>query len=278
MKKILVAVDFSDYSEYALEVAAIIAKQHQAEIICLHMIGLSEAVINRSPNKEMYEGIEYMKLIKRKFNQFLDKDFLKGLEVTDTIENYKNFSEFCVIAENLNVDLIVMGSHGSSGFSELYIGSNTEKVVRFSNVPVLVIKNRMDDFKIEKAVFACNFALENKSAYYKAMKFFQSFGAQVQLLYINTPDKKFKSSAEMEQTLREFLISTAPENLEYLEEVAYYSDYTVEEGIFNYSNKIDADIIAIPTHGRKGIMHFFVGSVGEDMVNHSEIPVITFKI
>ena len=79
MKKILVAVDFSDYSEYALEVAAIIAKQHQAEIICLHMIGLSEAVINRSPNKEMYEGIEYMKLIKRKFNQFLDKDFLEGL-------------------------------------------------------------------------------------------------------------------------------------------------------------------------------------------------------
>jgi len=278
MKRILVAVDFSDYSEYALEVAAIIAKQHSAEIICLHMIGLSEAVINKTESKEIYEGIQYMKLIKRKFDEFLDKEYLQGLKVTDAIENYKNFSEFCVVAENFKVDLIVMGSHGSSGFSELYVGSNTEKVVRFSNIPVLVIKNRMEDFKIKKAVLASNFALENKSAYYKAMKFFHSFGAEIQHLYINTPGKNFKSTAEMEQILREFLLSTAPENLDYLDEVAYYNDYTIEEGIFNYSNKINADIIAIPTHGRKGIMHFFLGSVGEDMVNHSEIPVITFKI
>ena len=61
-------------------------------------------------------------------------------------------------------------------------------------------------------------------------------------------------------------------------EVDIYNDYSVERGVLNYSEKIGADLIGIPTHGRKGISHFFMGSIGEDITNHSPIPVITFKI
>jgi len=67
-------------------------------------------------------------------------------------------------------------------------------------------------------------------------------------------------------------------NLDKLDTVAYHADYTVEQGILNYANKIGADLIAIPTHGRKGVTHFFAGSIGEDIANHSELPVMTFKI
>ncbi|MGB5479439.1 MAG: universal stress protein, partial [Eudoraea sp.] len=55
-------------------------------------------------------------------------------------------------------------------------------------------------------------------------------------------------------------------------------DYSVEKGVLNFSESIHADVIGIPTHGRKGLSHFFMGSIGEDITNHSKIPVITFKI
>jgi nucleotide-binding universal stress UspA family protein len=63
-----------------------------------------------------------------------------------------------------------------------------------------------------------------------------------------------------------------------MSDVHYISDYTVERGVINFSNTIGADLIAIPTHGRKGLSHFFEGSIGEDIANHSALPVITFKI
>ena len=61
-------------------------------------------------------------------------------------------------------------------------------------------------------------------------------------------------------------------------EMIYVSDYSIERGIFNHANEVQADLIAIPTHGRSGIAHFFKGSIGEDVVNHAKLPVITFKV
>ena len=57
-----------------------------------------------------------------------------------------------------------------------------------------------------------------------------------------------------------------------------YNDTSVEKGILNFANEINANLIGMGTHGRKGISHFFNGSVSEDLVNHANMPVMTFKI
>ena len=106
---------------------------------------------------------------------------------------------------------------------------------------------------------------------------FDKFEAEVKLLYINLPNEHFKSSVEIEKHIAEFLLK-ADGNLNRINDVAYQADYSVEHGVLNYSNKIGADLIAIATHGRKGVSHFFAGSIGEDIANHSSLPVITFKI
>jgi nucleotide-binding universal stress UspA family protein len=67
---------------------------------------------------------------------------LKGLKVSEIIQFEKAFEGILAVSKTNNIDLIVMGSHGSGGFQEMFIGSNTEKVVRNSDVPVLVIKNK----------------------------------------------------------------------------------------------------------------------------------------
>ncbi|NNE32785.1 MAG: universal stress protein, partial [Winogradskyella sp.] len=153
----------------------------------------------------------------------------------------------------------------------------TERVVRNAEIPVLVVKNEIVNINFENVVFATDFDLENVEPYLKACKVFNKLGSKLKMLYVNLPNENFRSTVEIEKRIAEFL-QTADGNLESLNNVAYQADYTVEQGVVNYANKIGADLIAIPTHGRTGVTHFFSGSIGEDIVNHSSLPVMTFKI
>ncbi len=278
MKKILVPVDFSEHSKYALQVAASIAKKQNAEIIVLHMLGLSEAVLIKNEDQEVAEAMYYMKLAEKRFDTFLDEEFLDGVKITETVQNYKVFSEINDVANDHDVDLIVMGSHGSSGLSEVFVGSNTEKVVRTSTIPVLVIKNQFENFEVQEAVFACDFKIESVLAYHKAMQLFKLFDANIHLVYINLPGEQFRDSIAIEERIKEFLFKVDLGALDSFEKVTIHNDYSVESGIFKYSQKVNADMIAIPTHGRRGLAHFFNGSIGERIANHANIPVVTFKI
>ena len=278
MKKILVPIDFSEHSEYALEVAAQLAKTYDAEIVALHMMGLSQAVITKDDSNEVMEAMFYMKLAEKRFDDFLDQDFLKDLKVHTTVQNYKEFQEINAVAKEFKCDLIVMGSHGSSGIHEMFVGSNTEKVVRHSEIPVMVIKHHDSNLKLENIVIASNFEKEFVKSFLNAKKLSNTLGANLHLVYINTPGDGFRSTQEMSNRILQFLLDAKVDNEYGVTDVAMYNAYTVEEGVFEYSNRINADAIAMPTHGRKGLAHFFTGSISEDLVNHSDLPVITFKI
>ena len=74
-----------------------------------------------------------------------------------------------------------MGSSGASGFKEMFIGSNTEKVVRTSKIPVLVIKNNHEQFNVTDFVFATDFSEEGRGALDKAQKFAKKLGAKIKI-------------------------------------------------------------------------------------------------
>ncbi|MDX1271350.1 universal stress protein [Bizionia paragorgiae] len=276
MNKIIVPVDFSIHSENALKVAAKIASRKDSEIVVVHMMGVNDARITKD-EEDSVEGLFLIKLTKKRFTEFLDKDYLEGLKVTDIVRNFKVFSEIDDVAKEYGADLIVMGSHGTSGVSEVFVGSNTEKVVRTASVPVLVIKEDTN-MSPSVAVFACDFKVESLEAYQKVAKMFKLLEIKMHLLYVNLPGQNYKSTNEIEKQIVEFIVNLPEEDKILLEDVTIFADYSVEQGVFNFANKVKADLISIPTHGRSGLAHFFSGSIGEDIVNHSKIPVLTVKI
>lgn len=278
MKKILVPVDFSEYAEYALEVAASMAKRWDAEIVVLHMMGLSEAVFTKDESQEAAEAYYYMKLARKRFETFLDKPYLKGLKISEVVQNYKIFTEISKVAGEKQIDLIIMGSHGTGGMSEIFVGSNTEKVVRTADIPVLVIKQRTSGFHPKQIVFACDYKLENLKTYHKAMQLFKDWGADVYLVHVNQPNFNFKSSKQIQKEVNHFINEAHGGELPGNTRQVFVADYTVEQGVFNYAEEIEADLIAVPTHGRSGLAHFFRGSIGEAIANHAPKPVITFRV
>ena len=273
MKKIVVPVDFSQQSEYALQVAVSLAKRYGSEILVLHMLELNQAMITSNEGVHPEQTVFLIKMAEKRFKDFLEKPYLEGVEITPIIKHYKVFSEVNEVAKDHGAELIVMGSHGADGLTEIFVGSNAEKVVRNAEVPVIVVKGEMTDFKIERFVFACDFKLESVSAFMRAKAFSELLSAELNLVYINTPGDDFLSASDAYERINKFLLKANSSD-----EVVIHNDYSVEKGVLNYSEKNGADAIGIPTHGRKGLAHFFMGSIGEDIANHSKIPVVTFKI
>ena len=274
MKKILVPTDFSKQAENALQVAAQLARKHNSEIYLLHMLELPLHQVDAlSKHSELPEAMFFMKLAHKKFEQTMEQDYLKGIVVHETVDFNQTFTGISNTCKENNVDLIIMGSHGASGFKEMFIGSNTEKVVRTSEIPVLVIKNHHDDFKIDNFVFASDFKNDNKETYRQASELALSFGAKIHLLFVNTASN-FVTTATAKARILDFIEGYEFDNYS----ISIYNDETIEKGIMNFSHIISADLIGISTHGRQGIAHFFNGSISEDLVNHAKRPVITFKI
>jgi len=277
MKKILVPVDFSKKSEEALKVAAKIARKIDGEIYVLHLLDIPSGEVDMIDGHQVPKGPMAMMLFEtthEKFDEFLDKDYLDDIPVYEKVMTDAPVEGISEFAKKNNIDFIVMGSHGTSGLEEFFVGSNTEKVVRTSKIPVLVIKRPADEFKVEKVVIAGKFLGNNMTEFKKIMEFLKIFKPDIYLERVNTISN-FKSTKELEEVFDNFL-KKVPEYPDL--KPVIYDDYTVQEGIFNFAEKIDADLIALATRGRQGIMHFLSDSIAESVVNAAKRNILTIKV
>jgi nucleotide-binding universal stress UspA family protein len=139
VQTILCPTDFSEYSNYAVPYAVSVARRHRAKIILLHVADLmvqnSELLMHRFPELRMYhehaDEISIEKLVGR------------DVEPENTIVR---------LAEELQIDLIVMGTHGARGMRRVQIGNVVEEVVRRTATPVLTITH-----PIHKSIFPLRF-------------------------------------------------------------------------------------------------------------------------
>ncbi|WP_179018905.1 universal stress protein [Winogradskyella forsetii] len=276
MKKIIVPVDFSKHSEYALETAAVLAKQHNSELIVMHMLELSESIITATSSQRNEENAFMMMVANKKFEAFLDQPYLEAINVTPMIKYHKVLKEVAEVASEVRADLIVMGSRGHSDHDGIFTGSNTEKVVRYSDTPVLVIKSKPENVNFTNIILASDFSEESVSAFKTALELLGELGTNTTVLHINTPNLDFLSTDEVDEKISIFLESAKLKETDV--SIARISDHNVEDGLLSFAKRNKADALAMITHGRKGLSHFFGGSISEDVVNHSKLPVITFKL
>ena len=275
MKKILVPTDFSECAEHAAEVAANLAKRTGARLYMLHIMDIP--VYDRNDSFQSFsdaaEGIFWMKLVKKRYKELFARPFMKGVNAVEVIQYDGVYSTIAKQAAEHDIDLIVMGSHGDSGAHELFIGSNTEKVVRIAECPVLTVKNRHQDFDLKNIIFASNFYGEAKENFAKLFNFIKLFDAHVHLVKVITPDH-FESTEQTNKLVADFRAEWRIDNCT----VHVINESTVHAGIGYATGVVNADAIAMETHGRTGISRFFYGSQTESVVNHAEIPVLSVKI
>jgi nucleotide-binding universal stress UspA family protein len=274
MKRILVPTDFSEHAENALKAAAIIAKKNKCEIFLLHLLELPNQMNDAmTSGGSIPEVMLFIKKANEKLQKIKEHPYLNGISVNASVQFERAFNGILSFNKKNKIDLIIMGSHGTSGIEEVLIGSNTEKVVRLSDIPVLVIKKDVGELNFKNIVFASDFSKEIRKPFKKMVEFVEIFDANLFLVMICTPNS-FKTTLNAEKTMKDFIENYDIKNYS----LHIFNDTNIENGITNFSKTIDADLIGLCTHGRTGLAHFFNGSISEDLVNHTTKPVITFKI
>lgn len=273
MKKILIPTDFSPCARAAEENAFNIALLAKAELQFLHIVSTPLDWINLPlEDEKLYKetkakiGFARTELEKLKLRA-------KKLKLTASyfITFDKGPNEIIMHVKNYGNDFIIMGSHGEKGIKKI-IGSNTRKVVRNSPIPVLTVKPSDRKICIESIVFATLFNETAKKAFVETLEFSNYFESTIHLLYVNTPDF-FEETDKIEKMMRSFLADYNLTNCS----SHIYNSLDEQRGIDKFSSKVKADLIAVASNARNSLLQLFSPSVTENLVNHSEIPVLCFK-
>jgi nucleotide-binding universal stress UspA family protein len=276
MKKILVPCDFSKPSVNAFRRALVLANRTKGSIELLHIIELPvlhDTMLMPVLNFEEALLKDLEAKATTSFIKMAEKYNTEQVKVTWTIE----FGGVCkTILDHIqanSIDTVVMGSHGASGLREYFIGSNAERIVRMTTVPVLIVKE-FSKGGIKNIIFPNNLDLEDQDDLLQKVKSIQNyFGAQLHIVWINTP-LNFTSDVITRQRLEEFAKYFSLKNYT----LNIFNHPTGNEGIVEFAKVVNADLIAMGTHGRKGFGHWLNGSIAEDVVNHSKGLVWTYSL
>lgn len=275
IKDILVPTDFSKCSVSAVKVAAQLAKKLDATIHLLHVIETPVVAYDAGMvNFESLPQAMFMKeLADDNMKSLLNEGFLQGISVESKIEYDAIYTRINHYIEKNDIQLIVMGSHGAKGFNEIILGSNAERVVRYSSCPVLTIKQDDANFDVKDIVVASDFNSEADEMFKGFKQFTSLFKAKLHLIRVNTP-VNFETTPESKEKMKKFADRNKLENFT----MSIYNDTTEEDGVLNYADEINADLLLIGTHGRTGLAHLIKGSIAEDLLNHSKRAVLSIKI
>ena len=282
MKKILVPVDFSAHSATALELAAELAKKSKAKLTLLHVM-VDPYIFLTAPNSyltpvtESAVQIDYLQKIERSSNETLrklaKKPFLKSLDPKIvTITGGSIYREILNYSEDYKHDMIVMGTNGARSLGQIFLGTNAERIIRFTSIPVLVVGGKLKTAAVRKIVFASKFDKTAKQVFPYVNKFAGLFKAKIYLLRINTEDD-FIPTQEAIQRMKS-LIKSLKGNYQ----IAVRDSYEVDEGIVKFANEIKADMLAIGVHRRSGPSRLFTDRVVEGILRLTGIPLLGVDI
>ncbi|WP_420318583.1 universal stress protein [Ekhidna sp.] len=278
MKKIVVPVDFSEQASHALNFAIEFNEKVKGEIILVHVLELPVGHVSFTGEMDsgaiesFYTG-EFIKATKGKLEEWESRVANTGQKISVHMKFGNAFTNITKLIAEEKANWIIMGSKGASGLREVFIGSNAERMIRHADCPVIIIKGETHLKDIKSMAFASDLSEEQDLIAERAKDIQEMLSLNMHIVKVKTPYNWLEES-QVQKLLEQF----AKRN--------YLKDYTVstieadfvDEGAIKFADDVNAGIIVMGTHGKKGIAHLIGGSVTEDVVNESKKPIVVYKI
>lgn len=269
-KKIVVGIDFSDCSINAFEHAISIAQKAKAGIIMVWVnhLDYSKEIFSVEP-KQL--GAEVTERFEEMVEKFSSKLWGKPLEYR--VKKGKVYKEIHEVAQKEDAFLIVIGTHGSSGFEEFWIGSNANRMVSSSKIPVITIRGGVDlgkDLKTIVMPFDSTKITRQKLPMTALLaKYFDSEVHILGLFTSTLDDLRYRVRNYVAQAEDYFKESGIRYKINYMD-----ADNITEKAI-EYAKEVDANLISIMTEQETSTANLLLGPYASQMVNHSPFPVLS---
>jgi nucleotide-binding universal stress UspA family protein len=275
MKKILVPVELTHNSNILLQYANFMSELTGAVIHLFHVAQLPDFYISELEDyklyeKELKEALNRIRTASLKSLQEMKVNYFTDLFTIECdVKLAKNiYNEIIDYAEKLNPDLILMGSPEQEKSARIKIGSNTERVLRLTKTPVVVVNNPVGTLKLKKIVFASDFQKESVKNFKFLDSFLTGYNTSVRLLYINT-----KANFEEYEVIKD-RIEKFKKNFKGDFSVVIRAGKSIESSIVRYAKSINADMIALGVKRKQGLSLYFTDKITESVISLSDIPVL----
>ncbi|SIS75924.1 universal stress protein [Belliella pelovolcani] len=197
--KIICPTDFSECSLNAIEYAAKLGEKYGAELCLLHIPDKDD--YQKLSAKDFHSGDQYS-FIKKKLTNLQtavkDESLSNGLKsCTSEIREGKIVDTIVNFAEELNADLIVMGTEGVNDFKKNFIGTRSSKVVEKASTDVLLVPRKVYFKAPRKFVYATDYIEEDKIAIQKIVELAGFFDSEIDLVHVSTKSKSIDKSLHM---------------------------------------------------------------------------------
>lgn len=275
IKKILVPVDFTETSDIAVKEAVAMTELLDAELFLLHVVEYNEYYFSIVPDTlpMLPSLVTLEKGVKKKLEEVREK-IKKNHSVTAKVfvTTGHVHSEIIDFAEKKKIDLIIMGTHGASGYKEFFIGSNAQHVVTLSKVPVLTMCTEKSKPGFKNILIPIDDALHSREKVNLAIKVADIYNSRVHLMGF-TEDAEEAGRIEIKlDSIKKISNSHKLSN----KSVIVY-DGSLAKSALEYANKNKCDLIVINTGHESEITGIFLGAFAQQIVNHSRIPVLSFR-
>jgi nucleotide-binding universal stress UspA family protein len=273
MKNILAAVDFSDCSINALEHAVSIAQKGHFDV---HMVwvnnpSMTKTTIYSDTSSELIDEVkaQFEKLIAKY------KPVLSESKIDYIIREGKIYREIIDEALEAGSMVIIMGTHGSSGFEQFWIGSNANKLISLSSIPVITIRAGISvNRSLNCIVVPIDSTLETRQKVPFTIFLAKLFDAEIHILAL------YRTQIKAVRRRIDDYVDQVTGYLEF-EGVRYVSRSVEADNIttatIDYAKSVDANLISIMTEQETSPYNLLVGPYAQQMVNNSPFPVLSIK-
>lgn len=269
-KIIIVGVDFSDCSINALEHAISIAQKAKAGItmVWVNHLDYSKEIFSVEP-KQLKEEV------KKKFDDLLRKYTVKlhGYPLKYEMRKGKVYKEICAVANEQDAFLTVIGTHGSTGFEEFWIGSNANKMVSSSKRPIITIRGGVSiETDLARIVMPFDSTKVTRQKLPFTALLAKYFDSEVHILGLftsNLDDLRYRIrnyTAQAEDYFKE-------NGIKY--KTTFLEVDNITEATLEYAKNANANLISIMTEQETRTSNLWLGPFAAQMVNHSPIPVLS---
>ncbi|MFO7722503.1 MAG: universal stress protein [Bacteroidales bacterium] len=271
MKKIIiVGIDFSKGSMHALKFAISVANKANANVMLVHVMKpqREESIFSDDRNEMRKEAKKRMEEIIYKY-----KFEMRGGKLMFKIRSGKVDKEIVNQAKYHDAYMVIVGTHGISGFEPFWIGSNAYRIVTNSPCPVVTIRYGEDARKnISRIVLPIDSTKESRQKVPFIAGLAKAFNAEVMILGLVTSSAMNALIVSYCKQVEKYYLAENILNSTHLVEADNVTDATI-----TFAKEHNADLIAIMTEQETTLSNLLLGSFAQQMINHSHLPVLSLR-
>ncbi len=292
--RILVPIDFSRPSLKAIPYALAISRQFEADVRLFHVTDVSQQPPPTLLTLPLVPQSQWDQRLMKRLEALVLKYRTDGKVSALKPRIGAAYEEICDVAQEVKADLIVMATHGYTGYKRMFLGSIAERVVQHAPCPVLVVRHHFSrwngvgdlrtrtGFKLTKILVPTDFSKGSEKALGYGIQLARDFGAELRFVHVIHPSAFPFGHPYSVFNIGRFVDEAARAGQRKLRSMAARSKTRYSVRVVHGSPAVeicneaddDVDLIVISTHGRTAFAHILIGSVAEHVVRYAHCPVL----